>query len=419
MKFVHCADIHLDSPLRGLDRYPGAPAEQLRSATRRAFEKLIELAITLQVAFVLIAGDLYDGDWQDFNTGLFFVEQMTRLAQRNIAVFLLKGNHDAESRMTRQLPLPPNVHVFGADHPATVRLDSLGVAIHGMSFARPAIDVDLAALYPSRVNGMLNIGMLHTCLTGREGHEPYAPTSIDTLLSKRYDYWALGHVHQREVVNRDPWIVFPGNLQGRHIRETGPKGCTVVSVENGLITEVSAHAIDVLRWAEVAVDCTDAADFDEVKERAERALRQAIEAADERPVAARVLLRGVCRAHQYMAAHVETVKNEMRAIGLACGYEALWIEKVKMQTRASIASEALVGRDDPFGDLVRLLRQVREDEAELTALGGAWHDLKKKLPPELAEGSRAVLAESPQRMRELLDDVERLLLPRLLDGVTP
>ena len=134
MKFVHAADIHLDSPLLGLEHYEGAPVDQIRGAVRAAFESLVELCLHEEADFLVVAGDLYDGDWQDFNTGLYFARQMVQLNQADIPVFVLHGNHDAQSRITRQLRLPENVHVFPAGQPETLTLDNLGVALHGQSF---------------------------------------------------------------------------------------------------------------------------------------------------------------------------------------------------------------------------------------------------------------------------------------------
>ena len=132
MKFVHAADIHLDSPLRGLERYPDAPVEEARNATRQAFENLVELAIGEDVAFVLLAGDLYDGDWRDYNTGLFFVGQMNRLRRAGIQVHLVSGNHDAASQITKHLRLPDNVVHYDHRRPETYVRGDLGVAIHAV-----------------------------------------------------------------------------------------------------------------------------------------------------------------------------------------------------------------------------------------------------------------------------------------------
>ncbi|MCB1796433.1 MAG: DNA repair exonuclease, partial [Candidatus Competibacteraceae bacterium] len=108
MRFLHAADLHLDSPLRGLDRYEGAPVDEVRGATRRAFENLIAVARRERVDLVVIAGDLYDGDWPDYNTGLFFIKGVAQLAEEGIPVAIVRGNHDAASRLTKALRLPAN-----------------------------------------------------------------------------------------------------------------------------------------------------------------------------------------------------------------------------------------------------------------------------------------------------------------------
>src|SRR5208283_1107022 len=157
--------------------------------------------------------------------------------------------------------------------PETVILGDLGIAIHGQSFATAAVTKDLASSYPAARHGLFNIGMLHTSLNGREGHENYAPCTLDTLKAKGYDYWALGHVHKREVPGENPWIVFPGNTQGRHIREAGPKGCTLVGVEDGAVISVEHRDLHCLIWALCEVDAAGAAHpydvVDRVKERVE------------------------------------------------------------------------------------------------------------------------------------------------------
>ena len=209
MRFIHASDLHIDSPLRGLDRYDGAPIERLRTATRGALEGLVDMAIGERVDFVLLSGDIYDRDWQDFHTGLFFREQTVRLGRAGIRVFIVQGNHDAQGVISRQLMLPAHVTVFSSRAAHTVRIDELSVAIHGRSFPERAVNEDFVPSYPAPIPGFFNIGMLHTSLTGRTGHDTYAPTDLATLVSKGYDYWALGHVHAREVVSEQPRLFSP------------------------------------------------------------------------------------------------------------------------------------------------------------------------------------------------------------------
>ncbi len=247
-RFLHAADIHLDSPLRGLDGHDEDIARRIRTAPREAFEKLIAVAIREAVDFVVIAGDLYDGDWKDYRTGLFFARQMGRLNAHGIPAFLLYGNHDAESRITKRLELPPNLRVFQSRRAQTFILDGFGVALHGQSFPERAVTRNLVPDYPSPRRGMFNIGVLHTGLGGMDGHDDYAPCTLADLTAKGYDYWALGHVHRRQVLHERPWVVFPGNLQGRHLRETGPKGAVLVSVEEGEAEWIARAIRAAIRW---------------------------------------------------------------------------------------------------------------------------------------------------------------------------
>ncbi|MEZ6149368.1 MAG: metallophosphoesterase [Pirellulaceae bacterium] len=174
-KFIHAADIHLDSALKGLQRYEGAPVDEIRRAPREGLSNLVDLAIELQVQFVLIAGDLYDGDWKNFQTGMYFVQQATRLRVAGIPLVFIAGNHDAANKMTRSLPLPDNVTLLSHKKPQTIHLESLDVAIHGQSFATECVLEDLSQAYPAAERGCLNIGLLHTSAEGREGHDRYSP----------------------------------------------------------------------------------------------------------------------------------------------------------------------------------------------------------------------------------------------------
>ena len=419
MKFLHAADIHLDSPLRGLERYDGAPVAEIRGATRKALENLIRLSLDENVDFVLIAGDLYDGDWKDYNTGLFYARQMARLREAGIPVFLIRGNHDAASQITKELKLPDNVHEFSSRKPETVQLDDIGVAIHGQSFSRQAVTEDLSAGYPLANRGFFNIGLLHTSAGGREGHENYAPCSVAGLRSKGYNYWALGHVHQREVLQQEPWIVFPGNLQGRHARETGSKGCMLVSVADERVESVEHRELDVVRWCQRTVDANGAADLEELLDRVQRGLRVELDRVQGRLLAARLVVRGACGASKALSIQQERFVNECRALANDIGGGRVWVEKVHLQTRSEVELDELAKRSDPVADLIRFIRGLATDEAVLSELLSEFKDLKQKLPLDLREGFDAINLDDPGLLRVLLGDAEQILLPRLLERESP
>jgi DNA repair exonuclease SbcCD nuclease subunit len=327
MKFLHAADIHLDSPLAGLHTRADLPPALLRDCTRRAFAAMVDLARAEDVAFVIISGDLYDGDWKDFSTGLFFAGQMARLDR---PCFLLRGNHDARSIITKDLSLPPNVREFSTRTCQTHELGELGIALHGQSFPNRAVPEDISEGYCDPLPRFLNIGLLHTSANEPGEHETYAPCEPGRLALKGYDYWALGHIHARRVLQQRPWIVFPGNLQGRHIRETGAKGCSLVTVEEGRIVAVEHRAIDTLRWALLEVDASGD-DEHALGRRIADAVQRALSQAEDRPLLARLVLQGEAPAHPGLATDAERLAAECRAAAIEAGGE-LWVEKVRLRT---------------------------------------------------------------------------------------
>lgn len=411
-KFLHAADVHLDSPLKGLERYEGSPADEIRGATRRALERLVDLAIGEEVALVLLAGDLYDGQWRDYNTGLFFIAQMTRLREAGIRVYLVAGNHDAANRTTRWLQLPEGVTLFSSRKPETAVLEDLHVAVHGQSFAAAAVFDDLAEQYPAPRGGCFNIGLLHTSATGSAEHERYAPCTLDTLRSKQYDYWALGHVHRREVLCREPFVAFSGNLQGRHIRESGPKGCLLVTVDDDQSVRPEFRPLDVLRWERAVVDAGKSRTTDELLSEIADRLAELHGQSDGRLLAVRVELVGESAVHETLRARRGRLTGEIRSQAIQVGGGEIWVEKILVDTSPPRgAKDAAAG---PLAELADLLRRLKCDAGELAALDADFSALWSKLPVELKEGPDAVRLDDPDGLRPLLDDVEPLLAGRLL-----
>jgi DNA repair exonuclease SbcCD nuclease subunit len=413
--FLHAADIHLDSPLIGLTRYGDAPVDELRGASRRAFHNLVDVALEEKVAFVVLAGDLYDGDWKDYNTGLFFVQEMARLKDGGIPVFVLAGNHDAANQFTRSLRSPDNVKRFSTSRAETLLLDDYEVAIHGRGFPSKVVDEDLSAGYPALVPGRFNVGLLHTSLDGREGHAAYAPCSLSGLRSKHYQYWALGHVHTREEVSRDPWVVFPGNIQGWHAREPGPKGCTLVTVSAGEVADVREVFVDVLRWSRCRVDLSSAETWEVVLDRVGRALEREMTAADGRLLALRLELRGQTAAHAACVAHPEHTEQELRALAFdRCG-DTAWIEKVEINTSPETTAGVDVEMSEALTGLLGTLRQKEGDDALIAELAKEFSEIRGKLPIELfgPQATDPLDPTSPDLLRGLVGQARDLLMARL------
>jgi DNA repair protein SbcD/Mre11 len=412
ISFIHAADIHLDSPLKGLERYENAPVERIRGATRLAFTRLINLAIDKAVDFVLISGDLYDGDWRDYNTGLYLVRELGRLRDMKIPAIIIAGNHDAANKMTRALRLPENVRFLAHERPETVLLEDLGVAIHGQSFARPAVMENLAAAYPAPVRGYSNIGLLHTGMGGMEGHERYAPCTVEDLRARGYDYWALGHIHARQVLCTEPLVVFAGNVQGRHIRETGPKGCLLATISPNQRIEPVFERLDQVRWERGSVDVTGLATESEILGRAAE-MFDGLLAAETDPdamLAIRISFSGLTSLHGRLQTDSERFVAELHSVATERGRDRLWVEKVELRTRP--LSTATMP-DGPFGELVDVIEQLRSDPASVDSVVEELSELKRRLPAELTHDPDGPRLDDAQWLQTLLDQVQPLLLDLL------
>lgn len=412
LTFIHAADIHLDSPLHGLSRKDEAFSQLVRGATRTAFARVVDLAIDEGAAFVVIAGDLYDGAWKDQSTGQFAVAQLARLTRAGIRAVISFGNHDAESRVTRHLTPPEGVYMLANARCETVRFDDLGVAIHGRSYKQAATTENIAATYCPPVKGMLNVAMLHTALDGHEGHANYAPCSLAELQAAGHDYWALGHVHDHAVRSTHPHVVFAGNTQGRHVRETGPKGVVVVRAEDRAITNVEHRATDEIRWANLRVDASDARDTIEALTAIQAELRPVIAAAEGRPVAARVAV--VVDATLAMRLHADPSFFETEVRGHAAGVsDTLWIERVKIEARAEANTYGLPP------ELRDLLDQAMTDPDCRRAIESAIAPLVGKLPTEIGDAETApLIAFARAGNGEAIVGAARSLIEARLGGAT-
>ena len=394
IRFIHAADPHLDSPLQGLEAHEGAPVEVLRGATRRAFENLVSLAIEESVDFVVIAGDLYDGDWKDYSTGLFFRAQMVRLQNRGTPVYLIAGNHDAASVITKKLSLPENVHVFSTRTTESLEVAGHPITIHGRGFPNRAVPENLAIEYPMAVPGRFNLGLLHTSLTGRPGHDTYAPCSVAQLREKGYQYWALGHIHQPEVINEDPWIVFAGNCQGRHIKETGARGCRLVTVSDSLQVEgVEWRSLDVVRWAELNIDLSGIETETEATRLVSDAMGKAVTAAEGRLVAARIILSGTTQLHGSLHRNDEHWNAQFQASAQDLGAEAIWIERITVST-------------SPVYDIAQLAERDALTKIVVSNLNETDHQ-PILLPPEIQEMLSILPLEVRSEVEEELNGQQR------------
>lgn len=377
-RFIHTADIHLDSPLKSLALRDPDLAELVGGATRHAFERIIDLCLDEQVNALVIAGDLYDGDLRSMKTAAFLGRQLRRLDEVGIRVFMVRGNHDAESTITRYLDLPSNVHVF-TGHGGVEELPDRGVAIHGASFARRQAPDSLLPKYRSPIAGLVNIGIMHTSLSGAAGHDVYAPCTVNDLVGHGFEYWALGHIHQRQVHYEDPVVVMPGIPQGRDIGEAGAKTVTLVEVSDAGIRLDERNA-SIAEFCRANVNLTGTENWQDALASLRTALEGARNTASADHAICRVEFVGssplgwrLCRDADLLLAEAKDAAEQIGNV---------WIDRIESRVAppASSATEA-----DPVDELRTLMNEVSLDGAFRAEAASHLDQIIRALPSELRD----------------------------------
>jgi DNA repair exonuclease SbcCD nuclease subunit len=272
VKFIHAADLHLDTPFSGLEQTAKKLAEKLRQAPFESLEKIVDLALKEAVDFILLAGDLYNTERVNIKAQSLFIEQMERLENAKIAVFLIRGNHDymTDEAHTLSLPLPKNVHTYPGEIKTHLyeTKHKERVAVTGFSYDSQWVFERKIKDYPKRRQDVdLHIGLLHGSLEGIDSKEGnYAPFTTNELQQKNYDYWALGHIHQRQQISKQPPAYYPGNIQGLHKNETGPKGCLLVEWTKRE-QQVQFVPTAPLVWENLSVDISEVTNVSELFEK--------------------------------------------------------------------------------------------------------------------------------------------------------
>ncbi len=378
-KFIHTADIHLDSPLKSLALRDPQIADLVGVATRRTFERIIDLCLEEHVDALIIAGDLYDRDLRSMKTAAFLGHQMRRLEGVGIRVFMIRGNHDSESEITRYLDLPPNVHVF-TGHGGVEELTDFGVAIHGVSFAQRKAPESLLCKYKRPINGLINIGIMHTSLNGAEGHDNYAPCSVSDLINHGFDYWALGHIHKRQIHKDSPYVVMPGIPQGRNRGEDGCKSVTIVEISDQNIRIEERFVADT-EFQRVQVDVTDIIEWSSVIAKIEKALREMRDNIKARYVICHVVLSGssllfwrMRRDDDLLRAEIEEVIQQFGNVFVDCIVNQI-LEPFHHSTN----------NPDPVDELRLLMSEASKDSVFCAQAISFLKKAIKRLPPELRD----------------------------------
>lgn len=381
-RFIHTADLHLDSPLVSLALRNGDLADQVGVASRSALTKIVDLCLAEAVDALLIAGDLWDGGLSSAKTPRFLKQELLRLDEAGIRCFIIRGNHDAISKVTRELDPPGGTRVFGPKA-KTETFEAGGhlIAVHGVSFAEPVAPGSLLPLYPVAMTGAFNIGMMHSSLNGSVGHDVYAPCSVADLDAHGYDYWALGHIHRRSEHCGRATVVMPGIPQGRDIGEAGACSVTLVTVDDAGAVATEQRSVAALRFDRLRIDLTDMSEWAEVIEALDAALRDIAHVPrPEAYLVLRPMLMGVTPLAWRIARDLDRLTEEAHTIAASVG--GIWIDKLENATTAQ--GDGIISHLPT--DLVGIvMAELPDDPALMAALAEAARVLMHDLPPELRD----------------------------------
>ncbi|MCX8032093.1 MAG: DNA repair exonuclease [Thermoleophilia bacterium] len=416
--FIHAADLHLDTPFEGITRVSPELAEVLRDASLKAFDRIVELAIERQAAFVLFAGDIYDGEDRGVRAQLRFLRGVERLSREGIATLVCHGNHDPLGGWSAIRHWPDNVKIFGSSEVEAVPISWRGevvARVYGLSYDRREVRENLTLRFlalPELAGGAaerreLWIGMLHCTVGQQPEHAPYSPCSLEDMRKVAVDYWALGHIHRHDVLSSgSQWTVYPGNTQGRSPKpsETGAKGVVVVTCEDNRVLGIEHVATDVVRFATLSLDVAELAESCDLGDLQKALIRRADQLLSEnqgRALILRVFLSG--RNELYHALNrpgaVEQLLRDLREESASEGGQVWW-ESLVNKTRPPRDISSLEGRTDFLGALVEQWKRARENADQLTAL------------------KEQVLSSVPSQFLRRLDDMQEEKLTELLDEAT-
>lgn len=395
IKVLHTADVHLDSPLKSLAMKDEDLQATVKTATRAAFTKIVDTALFEEVSALLISGDLFDGAERSAKTAAFLTTQLDRLQVAGIPVFYIKGNHDAENPITGEVSLPENVHVFdgrGGKH----QIENSAVWIHGISFSGRHAPESLLPKFGAPEPDAINIAMLHTSLAGSQGHDPYAPCSVPELTAMGFDYWALGHVHKRQVHSEAPWIVMPGIPQGRDIGEAGPKSATLITIDGKDIT-VSEVPTSAAEFIEVRVGVDGIESDEELRHRIRTILLETAQGLLSDAGLVRLIMEGKTTQKWQILRDQDSWCEVVAELARSTG--ALWVERTMFELVT--ATEGATADTSAVTELGRLMDEIQSEPA---------------FASELRASLEAVLAEIPigRRSRLIPDEAATEDLARSL-----
>jgi exonuclease SbcD len=411
--FIHAADLHLDSPFKGVTAHASHIAETLRNATFEAFESMIQLCIDKEVQFLLVAGDVYDGADRSLRAQLRFRDGLARLARHDIRSFVVHGNHDALDGWSSAIEWPQGVHIFGYHKVETVTVDREGTpvaSVSGISFPRRNEKRNLAKHFKKQNAPLFQIGLLHCNVGSNTGHDPYAPCELKDLVTIGLDYWALGHVHKKELLNEDPLVVYPGNTQGLSIREQNERGCYLVTVDEKKRVDIQFQPLDSVRWYTVTVGIEEIESIHQLDHTISEEIEKVRERADSRPLICRVTLTGRGSLYKELQRDNAALDILERVRENYSGDTPfVWVQKVEVDCRPEVDVRERMKGEDFIAQVLQLSDAIRRSETPI-------HEVLMPVLSDLFHNRRvekAIGFPSEEELEQMLRKAELLCLDKL------
>lgn len=417
VKFVHAADLHLDSPFSGLRSVQPEIASRLHQATFDAYHHIIELCLAEQVDALLVAGDIFDGADRSLRAQVQFAAGLHTLHEAGIRSFICHGNHDPLNGWEAQIDMPSGCHRFG---PSVQRVpvfenEPQRAVVHGISYPQRDMRHNLIPAFGRAAPGPFHIGLLHANVGNIAEHEAYAPCRLADLSATGIDYWALGHVHRRQILRHPtPTIVYPGNPQGRHPHETGARGVYLVEVSDSREVSLAFQPVDVLRWAAASIDIGPLRSDQELLNAIDDKLSVLQAGADGRALIVRLQLSGRGALHTHLA-RADFMADLLALVNTHWMQQSplLWCERIEVSTASAVDRQQRRQGTDFVADLLRLSDTVRDSDPMMADMRRLLNDLYGRV-----EVSR-YLHDHPltdDDLRQIITDAEALCLAALLEA---
>ena len=376
---MHAADLHLDSPFQGLKEVSSEVARVLHEATFKSLAAIVDLCIKEKVNFLVLSGDIFDHGNYSLRAWLKLRDQLTRLSERNIQTFVAWGNHDYAGGSPVELDWPNKVFFFPPGEVAEIVVSVSGrevAIVQGISYPTAQVTENYVSKF-KRSNNLFHLAVLHCNVGEKPGHGNYAPCRLADMLEREFDYWALGHVHTREILHRErSVVVYPGNSQGRHFREVGDKGCYLVRVKSGQVTELVFKATDAVRWQveDISLEGIDSEQL--LLNKLYGHLEALTEKMVDLPLLLCLRLTGRSRLHKRLNEIVvlTDLLAELRE-SLADRKPFVWLDSIKLESGPEIEISEILSQDSLAGDFLRLARDAQQNQAGLLAMREALKPL--------------------------------------------